>query len=219
MGSHCAGLDMLIGRLTREGISVKALNVGSTGGFVAAKRGECDIAGVHLMEPSSGEYNRPFLTEDLVLIPGYGRLQGILFRPGDKRFEGRSAEAAVAEVLKDQACLMINRNAGSGTRILIDRLLRGDRPAGYANQAKTHNAVAAAIVQERADWGVAIVTVARQYALGFLPLQAEQYDFVVPKNRLARPHVQRFAELLSDPSVRASLEQLGFTPSDDPGNR
>ncbi len=64
---------------------------------------------------------------------------------------------------------MINRNAGSGTRILIDRLLQGDRPAGYANQAKTHNAVAAAIVQERADWGVAIVTVARQYGLGFLP--------------------------------------------------
>jgi putative molybdopterin biosynthesis protein len=219
VGSHCAGLDMLIGRLTREGISVKALNVGSTGGFVAAKRGECDIAGVHLMEPSSGEYNRPFLTEDLVLIPGYGRLQGILFRPGDKRFEGRSAEAAVAELSKDPACLMINRNAGSGTRILIDRLLQGGRPAGYANQAKTHNAVAAAIVQERADWGVAIVTVARQYGLGFLPLQAEQYDFVVPKNRLARPRVQRFAELLRDPSVRASLQQLGFTPSEDPGNR
>jgi putative molybdopterin biosynthesis protein len=108
---------------------------------------------------------------------------------------------------------MINRNAGSGTRILIDRLLHGSRPAGYANQAKTHNAVAAAIVQERADWGVAIVTVARHYGLGFLPLQAEQYDFVVPKDRLSRAPVQRFLELLREESTQASLEELGFTPS------
>jgi putative molybdopterin biosynthesis protein len=214
IGSHCVGLDLLIGRLMREGISVKALNVGSTGGLVAAKRGECDIAGVHLMEPVSGEYNRPFLTDELDLIPGYGRLQGILFRPGDMRFEGRSAEKAVTEVFEDTTCLMINRNAGSGTRILIDRLLNGSRPAGYANQAKTHNAVAAAIAQGRADWGVAIVTVARQYDLGFLPLQAEQYDFVVPKDRMARAHIQRFMELLRDQSVKASLEQLGFTPSE-----
>lgn len=213
VGSHCAGLDMLIGRLAREGVSAKALNVGSTGGLVAAKRGECDIAGIHLMEPSTGEYNRPFLTEDLVLVPGYGRLQGILFRRGDKRFEGHSAEEALAEMQSDPACLMINRNAGSGTRILIDRLLQGDRPAGYANQAKTHNAVAAAIVQGRADWGVAIVTVARQYDLGFLPLQAEQYDFVIPGNRLARLPVQRFLELLKDESVRTSLELMGFTPA------
>jgi putative molybdopterin biosynthesis protein len=214
IGSHCVGLDLLIGKLMQEGISVKALNVGSTGGLVAAKRGECDIAGVHLMEPVSGEYNRPFLTDELDLIPGYGRLQGILFRPGDVRFEGRTAEKAVAELFEDRACLMINRNAGSGTRILIDRLLKGIRPAGYANQAKTHNAVAAAIAQGRADWGVAIVTVARQYDLGFLPLQAEQYDFVVPRDRIARASIQRFAELLRDPSVKASLEQLGFTPSE-----
>jgi putative molybdopterin biosynthesis protein len=218
IGSHCVGLDMLIGRLIREGICVKALNVGSTGGLVAAKRGECDIAGVHLMDAASGEYNRPFLTDELDLIPGYARLQGILFRPGDPRFEGGSAEKSVADVFDDSACLMINRNTGSGTRILIDRLLKGSRPAGYANQAKTHNAVAAAIAQGRADWGVAIVTVARQYDLGFLPLQAEQYDFVVPKDRIARAHIQRFVELLREQSVKASLEELGFTPSDNHGH-
>jgi putative molybdopterin biosynthesis protein len=212
IGSHCVGLDLLIGRLLQEGITVKSLNVGSTGGLTAAKRGECDLAGMHLMDPATGEYNRPFLTEILALIPGYRRLQGIVFRPGDMRFEGWSAETAVKAVLGDSKCLMINRNAGSGTRILIDRLLGGARPVGYTNQAKTHNAVAVAVAQGRADWGVAIKTVARQYGLGFLPLQPEHYDFVVPKERLNREPVRRFAELLRDPAVRADLAGLGFEP-------
>jgi putative molybdopterin biosynthesis protein len=212
IGSHCVGLDLLIGRLMLEGVSVKALNVGSTGGLAAAKRGECDIAGIHLMDAASGEYNRPFLTEELELVPGYGRLQGIVFRPGDTRFENHSVEEAVAIVLADAACLMINRNAGSGTRILIDRMLNGARPAGYSAQAKTHNATAVAVVQGRADWGVAIATVAQQYGLGFLPLQAEHYDFVVPKDRLDRAPVRRFCELLRDPSLRAALLELGFKP-------
>ena len=112
-----------------EGVSVKALNVGSTGGLAAAKRGECDIAGVHLMDAASGEYNRPFLTEELELVPGYGRLQGIVFRPGDARFENHSVEEAVATALADDACLMINRNAGSGTRIL-------DRPHAEGRAAR-----------------------------------------------------------------------------------
>jgi putative molybdopterin biosynthesis protein len=210
IGSHCIGLDLLIGRLMQQGISVKSLNVGSTGGLTAAKRGECDLAGVHLMDSATGEYNRPFLTEGLELLPGYRRLQGIVFREGDPRFEGRSAEAAAAAAVADPGWLMINRNAGSGTRILIDRLLKGARPGGYANQAKTHNAVAVAVAQGRADWGLAIKTVARQYGLGFLPLQPEHYDFVAPKDRLQREPVRRFLELLRDPAVRARLAELDF---------
>ncbi|MGA8383022.1 MAG: molybdopterin biosynthesis protein, partial [Stellaceae bacterium] len=96
IGSHCVGLDVLIGRLQQQGIRVKALNVGSTGGLAAAKRGECDIAPIHLMDPQTGEYNRPFLTAALELIPGYRRLQGIVYRRGDPRFEGRLVEAAIA---------------------------------------------------------------------------------------------------------------------------
>ena len=133
-----------------------------------------------------------------------------MFRGGDTRFEGQSAEQAAEEACADPACLFINRNAGSGTRILIDGLLKGCEPGGYSNQAKTHNAVAAAVAQGRADWGVAIRTVAQQYGLGFLPLQAEHYDFVIPKNRTQRAPVLRFLELLQDPAVRASLQQLGF---------
>ena len=210
IGSHCVGLDLLIDHVIAAGFSVRALNVGSNGGLTAAKRGECDIAGIHLLDPVSGEYNRPFLTGNLELATGYIRLQGIVFRTGDARFEGRKAEQAAEEASADPACLFINRNAGSGTRILIDGLLKGSQPAGYSNQAKTHNAVAAAVAQGRADWGVAIRTVAQQYGLGFLPLQAEHYDFVIPKSRAQRAPVLRFLALLQDPAVRASLQQLGF---------
>ncbi len=210
IGSHCVGLDLLISRVIADGFTVRSLNVGSHGGLTAALRGECDIAGIHLMNPATGEYNRSFLTPDLQLVTGYRRLQGIVFRAGDPRFEGRPAEQAAMAACLDAPCLFVNRNPGSGTRILIDQLLKGSQPSGYAVQAKTHTAVAVAVAQGRADWGVAIRTVARQYGLGFLPLQAEHYDFVIPKNRAQRPPVLRFLALLGDPMLRAALCQLGF---------
>ena len=211
IGSHCVGLDVLIGRLQSEGISVKALNVGSTGGLAAAKRGECDIAAIHLMDPETSEYNRPFLTPALHLIPGYRRLQGLVYRKDDARFEGRSLEDAIAGAIAAPDCLMVNRNAGSGTRILTDRLLGGARPAGYWSQPRSHNAVGVAVAQNRADWGIAIETIARQYGLGFIPAQDEHYDFIVPKARLARPAVQCFCAVLEDPVTRDVLIELGFS--------
>ncbi len=210
IGSHCVGLDRIIERLQAEGLTVKAMSVGSTGGLAAAKRGECDVAPIHLMDPATGEYNAPLLSADLTLIPGYRRLQGIVFRKADRRFEGRSAQDSVAAAVADTGCLMVSRNAGSGTRILIDRLLGGARPAGYWSQPKSHNAVAAAVAQGRADWGVTIESVARQYDLGFVPLQDEHYDFAVPKARLGRAPVQRFRAVLEDAELRAALARLGF---------
>lgn len=211
IGSHCVGLDVLLGRLQREGFSTKSMNVGSTGGLTAARRGECDIAGIHLMDPESGEYNRPFLEPGLELVTGYRRLQGVVFRPDDLRFRGAgSAEQAVEAALADNDCVMVNRNAGSGTRILIDGLLGGRQPAGYAVQTKSHNAVATAVAQGRADWGVAIDTVARAYGLGFIPLKEEHYDFVIPRGRRGRPAVRRFVELLDDEDARRDLAGLGF---------
>ena len=210
IGSHCVGLDVLISRLQAEGISVKALNVGSTGGLAAAKRGECDIAPIHLLDPDSGEYNRPFLTPELELVGGYRRLQGILYRKGDARFEGRSLDEAITVALTAPDCLMVNRNAGSGTRILTERLLNDARPAGYWSQPKSHNAVAVAVAQNRADWGMAIESVARQYGLGFIPAQDEHYDFAVPKSRWDSPAVQHFRKALADISVREALRAMGF---------
>jgi putative molybdopterin biosynthesis protein len=210
IGSHCVGLDVILSQLRAEGLEVKVLNVGSMGGLAAAKRGECDIAGIHLMDVATGEYNRPFLTPALDLIPGYRRMQGLVFRKGDERFEGRAAPDAIAAALADPGCLMVSRNAGSGTRILIDRLLNDARPPGYWSQPKSHNAVAAAVAQNRADWGVAIETVAWQYDLGFVPLQDEHYDFAVPQARIARQAVLRFRATLNEPEVQAALTALGF---------
>jgi len=210
MGSHCVGLDIIIDRLQLDGMAVKALNIGSTGGLAAAKRGECDVATMHLMDEATGAYNRPFLTPTLDLVPGYRRMQGIVFRPDDPRFAARELDQAVAAMLADPACIMVNRNAGSGTRVLIDRLLEGAQPSGYWAQPKSHGAVAVAVAQRRADWGVAIASVAHQYALGFIPIQEEHYDFVLPRARRNRPAVQRFLAVLSDETVRARLRAHGF---------
>jgi putative molybdopterin biosynthesis protein len=162
------------------------------------------------MDPASSEYNHPFVTPDLELVPGYCRMQGILFRRGDPRFEGRTVASAISTALADPDCLMVSRNAGSGTRILIDRLLSGKRPPGYWAQPKSHNAVAVAVAQNRADWGIAIETVARHYDLGFIPVQDEFYDFVVPKARRHRPAVEKFCAVLQDRTTRAELTALGF---------
>lgn len=210
IGSHCVGLDWLAGRMMAQGWRVKALNVGSNGGLMAARRGECDIAGMHLMDPATGEYNRPLLTDTLELLPGYGRMQGLVFRRGDARFEGRTLEQAMEAAQGDPACVMVNRNAGSGTRVLIDRLLGATRPPGHGVQTKSHNAVAVAVAQQRADWGLAIDTVARQYGLGFIPVQEERYDFIVPRARLDRAPVRAFRQLLQEPATREALRGLGF---------
>jgi putative molybdopterin biosynthesis protein len=209
IGSHCAGLDTLVGELAREGMRVRLLNVGSNGGLAAARRGECDIAPIHLMDPETGLYNTPFLAEGMELLRGYGRMQGVVFRQGDARFAD-GIQQGLAAALADPDCVMINRNPGSGTRILIDRLLGAARPPGHAAQAKSHNAVAAAVAQGRADWGVAIETVALRYGLGFWPLQAEFYDFVLPGARRDLPAVRRFAELLARPQTQAALARMGF---------
>ena len=120
---------------------------------------------MHLLDPATGAYNRHLVRPGISLVPGWLRMQGFVFRPGDARFAGRPAQDALAAALADPSCLMVNRNAGAGTRILIDRLLAGQRPPGYANQPKSHNAVAAAVAQNRADWGIAIATVAKLYGL------------------------------------------------------
>jgi len=210
IGSHCIGLDYLLGQLQQQGVRSKFLAVGSTAGLDAARRGECDVAGIHLFDPKSGQYNRPFLTPSLELVAGYGRQQGVVFRRGDGRFEGRTAQAAIADAREDPACVMVNRNQGSGTRALIDRLLQGVRPAGFAVQPRNHNAVAAAVSQGRADWGVTLDVIARNAGLGFLPVQEERYDFVVPAARADRPGVVAFKRLLLEPATREALTRLGM---------
>jgi putative molybdopterin biosynthesis protein len=140
-------------------------------------------------------------------------MQGIVFRAGDQRFEGLSAEQAVRAALGDPQCIMVNRNQGAGTRILIDRLLGTARPEGYWNQPRSHNAVAAAVAQQRADWGVTIAPVAHSAGLSFISLTEEHYDFALVAARKDRPAVQAFLASLASAETRAALEQAGFTPA------
>jgi putative molybdopterin biosynthesis protein len=210
IGSHCIGLDYLLGRLEERAIRTTFLAVGSVAGLEAATRGECDIAGIHLLDPQTGDYNRPFVTPALELIPGYGRLQGLVFRTGDARFEGRMPHEAIAAALEDPSCVMVNRNQGSGTRVLIDQWLKGARPPGYAVQPRNHHAVAAAVAQGRADWGITLDTIARTAGLGFIPIRHERYDFVVPVARLDRAGVRAFRDILGEPTTKAALDRLGM---------
>ncbi|MBZ9954039.1 MULTISPECIES: molybdopterin biosynthesis protein [unclassified Mesorhizobium] len=211
IGSHCVGLDLVVGELSRRGISVRSLSVGSLGGLAAAKRGECDLAPIHLFDPKTRNYNAPFLGDGLELVPGWRRMQGLVFRRGDERFEGLGAEDAVRAALADPDCMMVNRNQGSGTRILIDQLLGAERPDGYWNQPRTHNAVAAAVAQKRADWGVTIAPVARAAGLGLIPLTEEHYDFALVCARKDRRAVHAFLEVLQADEVHSALERAGFS--------
>jgi putative molybdopterin biosynthesis protein len=141
-------------------------------------------------------------------------MQGVVCRRGDGRFEGRSADAAIKAALADPGCLMVNRNAGAGTRVLIDRLLAGARPDGYSNQPRTHNAVAAAVAQGRADWGIAIAPAAELYGVGFLPIAPEDYDFLLVEHRRERPAVQAFLAALREHATRERIRALGMRPAD-----
>jgi molybdate-binding protein len=196
VGSHCTGLDLVTAPLARAGLAVRSIAVGSLGGLAAAKRGECDLAPIHLFDNKTETYNTPYLADGLELVPGWRRMQGIVFREGDRRFAGLSAQAAVRAALADPACIMVNRNQGAGTRILIDRLLAGARPDGYWNQPRSH-----------------IAPVADASGLGFIPLAEEYYDFALVTARKQRPAVQAFLDALASDESRAALEKAGFRPA------
>ncbi len=203
VGSHCTGLDLVTAPLAHAGLSVRSIAVGSLGGLAAAKRGECDFAPIHLFDENTETYNAPFLSPGLELVPGWRRMQGIVFRNGDSRFEGLSAEAAVRAALADPACIMVNRNQGAGTRILIDRLLGDARPDGYWNQPRSHNA----------DWGMTIAPVAHASGLGFIPFAEEHYDFALVTARKQRLAVQAFLQALASDESREALARAGFRPA------
>jgi putative molybdopterin biosynthesis protein len=211
-GSHCVALDAVLSTLSAQGISARTIAIGSMGGVAAARRGECDLAPIHLMD-STGIYNEHYAKDGLTLVRGWQRMQGIVFCLGDTRFEGKSAREALTTALADPDCIMVNRNAGAGTRILIDQLIGSARPPGYGNQPRSHNAVAAAVAQGRADWGVAIQSVATMYGLGFLQLSPENYDFLLVEARRERPAVAAFLKALADPAVRAQISALGMVPA------
>ena len=213
IGSHCVGLDFLLGEMQKRGVSCKFLAVGSMGGILAAQRGECDLAGTHLLDEASNQYNSHLLTAELALIKGYRRSQGLLFRKDDSRFAlvKQNFQETIRQLMEDKNVRMINRNLGSGTRVLLDRLLAGQRPSGFFQEAKSHNSVAAAITHKRADWGIAIRSVAEDSGLDFFPMQDEEYDFIIPNKRLKRQEVRQFINLLQEANIQTQLNKLGLS--------
>ena len=209
IGSHCIGLDYLLGQLAREGFRIKAIPVGSTAGLAALGRGEGDVAGTHLLDPETGRYNEAFLPDGVRLVVGYNRRQGVVFRPSHPL--AALDDVALRAAIRTDDHRMVNRNAGSGTRILIDGLLEGRRPPGYHHQVKTHNGVAAAVEQGRADWGVTLDTVAGAAGLAFRFVADERYDFAIRADRWDRPAVRALRALLADVQVQSELARIGFT--------
>lgn len=231
IGSHCRGVDLALGILRRNlGISAKVIHVGSSAGVEACVRGETDLAGIHLLDPATGLYNRAPLERlghEGVLIRGYIRRQGIYFR----QQEFPDAAPTLAELARRSDLRMLNRTRGAGTRVLLDLLLdeiageegiasedfRRSIP-GYDAETRSHNAVAAAVASGRADWGLGIEAVAVSYGLGFAPLRDEEYDFLSRWERLEREPVQAFLEVLRSTEFRKALGDLaGFSPDPHTG--
>ncbi|MEM2989919.1 MAG: molybdopterin biosynthesis protein [Halobacteria archaeon] len=211
IGSHCTGVDILSKLLRERGISMRIINTGSTGGFTSMRRHIADLAGVHLFH-EKGVYNLPFIQEfklkDVVLVKGYLREQGLI-----SKFKIQGFEDIIEKNLA-----IINRNRGSGTRVLLDHLLRRyaaeheldfkelcRQIKGYNLEVKTHSAVASAISLGKADVGLAIKPVAVLNKLHFLKLWEEEYDFLIPKERLNCREIELFLELLKS---REFAEQL-----------
>ena len=209
IGSHCVGLDYLLGLLADEGFRIKSIPVGSTAGLVALGRGEGDVGGTHLLDAGTGVYNESFVPPGVGLISGYDRRQGIAYRSDDPVLA--ASDVDLIDEIGSERHRMVNRNPGSGTRILIDDVLDGRRPPGYLHQAKTHNGVAAAIEQRRADWGMTLETVASAAGLGFQFVANERYDLAFRLDRADRPAVVALRRLLEDDGVRAELANRGFS--------
>lgn len=209
IGSQCMGSDALLGMVPGR---VKVINVGSSGGLRACMRGEADVAGMHLLK--DGVYNVPFMEEGLVLVRGYRRKQGIMFRRG-------GSFKSPDDFLGDPDLVFVNRNGGSGTRILFDEMI-GDADVslikGYDNEAKSHNAVACAVASGKADWGVGIYSAAKMYGLEFIDIRDEEYDFCIPQGKLLKKGVKEFMGLLKSPEFKKKLVGMdGFVVPPDIG--
>jgi len=186
----------------------RILNTGSTGGWHAVVRGEADIAPTHLLDPLTNTYNILFLEKyklrgRAVIVRGFERLIGLVVAKGNpKNIHG------IEDFLRSDVRI-VNRTRGSGIRVFLDLSLkkyaeeRGlewgrvvESIKGYTYEVKTHTAVALAVKQERADVGLAVGYAAKLYDLDFIPLKWEEYDFLIPKNRLEKEIVKDFLRAL-----------------------
>ncbi len=220
-GSHDPLIDEVIDimRRTWPDSFVASSHVGSMGGIMAVKRGEAHLGGVHLLDEASGGYNIAYIRKHIPeggvqLVRCVKRSQGLMVAKGNP---------LGIQGIEDLTRLRyVNRQKGSGTRILLDYLLKqsGLNAAdinGYEREEITHTAVAAAVSAGTADAGMGILSAARVYDLGFIPVCEEEYDLLILESALSMEPVQRLIRILQSEEFAARLEKLGGYQLDQPG--
>lgn len=212
IGSHDLVLDILADMMPNryKNIFLSSTHVGSIGGLMALERGEAHIAPVHLLDEETGEYNITYLHRvcrvPVALIKGVGRIQGLMIQKGNpKNIKGFS------DLVN---CSYINRQRGSGTRILLDYKLKklninSKSINGYDREAVTHMAVAAAVSSGSADAGMGILSAARAMNLDFIEVCTEEYDFAIPINFLELHSVKSFIITIQSNIFKKKLMELG----------
>jgi putative molybdopterin biosynthesis protein len=215
IGSHDLALDLLSSHLRHfsPGARLTSANVGSLGGLLALKRGDAHIAGTHLLDEETGEYNRPFLArllpdQDVLLVHLADRDQGLIVAPGNPQRITELADLARPGVL------FVNRQKGSGTRVLLDYHLKrrgigAGQIAGYEREEYTHLAVAAAVLSGAATAGLGILAAARALGLEFIPLFKERYDLAVPRRHWESQLLAPLQQALASAAYQAAVAGLG----------
>ena len=223
IGSHDPLLDELADRMHVEngGVYMSSSHVGSMGGIMAIRRGEAHAAGCHLLDTESGEYNIAFMRKyfpngGVKLIRCVGRQQGMMVQKGNPlKIE------KFADIAKD-GVRYVNRQKGSGTRILTDYLCKKDNVNpdsiyGYDREELTHTSVAAQIVSGSADAGMGIYSAAKLYDLDFLPICIEEYDLIIPDHAWDTPMVQQLIATLKSEAFREKILAMGGYTLENPG--
>jgi putative molybdopterin biosynthesis protein len=223
IGSHDLTLDLIASHLSRRqpGPGLSSSHVGSLGGLIALRRGEAHIAGCHLLDEATGEYNVSYIQRylpsvPLVLMNLVGRVQGLIVPTGNPK------GIRSLEDLGRPGVVFVNRQRGSGTRVLLDYKLAGmsldaEGISGYDREEYSHLAVAAAVASGSADTGLGILSAARALGLDFLPLLTERYDLVVPREHFDSELLQPLINLLQDSEFRREVESLGGYETGDMG--
>jgi putative molybdopterin biosynthesis protein len=215
IGSHDLALDLLSGALARvrPGMSLSSSNVGSLGGLIALQLDEAHLAGSHLLDEETDEYNVPYLARLLpdravVLVNLVYREQGLILPPGNPKGIRELQDVARPDVQ------FVNRQQGAGTRVLLDYKLRGlgiapSHVHGYEREEHTHLGVAAAVASGSADVGLGILAAARALELEFIPLIKERYDLVIPREHFESDLLVPLLEVLHDPAFQTEVQALG----------
>lgn len=218
IGSHDLTLDLLAQFLAPLQRRLASVNVGSLGGILAIKRGETHLAGSHLLDPESGEYNLAYINQHLPgkklrVVTLVGRTQGLFLSPGNpKNIQG-------LKDLSRKEISFVNRQRGSGTRLLLDYHLEqeGVDPAavrGYEHEEFTHLSAAALVASGRADCALGIQAASHALKLDFLPLYSERYDLIIPQEFADSELLAPLMGLLQDPRFREAVsERPGYDVS------